>query len=233
MQFTERHHAFISATFYRLLKEGNYKNFRRAFISATQKMAEQRGARMAQRAIRDGIEELDYEAYRHYGEWNWSEAYLDSVKNKKHIDEIHSDTDYAYAVYECPWADIYHEEGIAEDGGVDYCFDLDPSLVRGFNPELEYKTTQTLQTCDTCIQFQVNGKINKNKSLGHGKVENTKGFDYHCGHVYQAYFEYMIAIYGAEGLFLGAKVLECFAKKYGKEMADTIVKHIKTDFNFI
>jgi hypothetical protein len=102
MQFTERHHAFISATFYKLLKENNYPNYRRAFISATQKMAEQRGSRMAQRAIRDGVKNLDFAAYRHYGEWEWTNEYLESIKGQKLLEEIESDIDYGYTVYTCP-----------------------------------------------------------------------------------------------------------------------------------
>ena len=233
MQFSERHHAFISATFYRLLKEKNYPNYRRAFISATQKMAEQRGSRMAQRAIRDGVENLDYATYRHYGEWEWTSEFLDSVKGERIIQQIDSDTDCGYIVYRCAWADVYHEEGISFDGGVDYCNDLDPSIVRGFNPDLEYRTIQTLQECNQCIQFQVNGKMNENDTFGEKKSKNMRLFDYQCGNVYKTYSDYMIAIYGAEGKVLSAKVLELFADRHGIDMANTLVSFLKTDFNFI
>lgn len=232
MNFTEKHHAFISATFYRLLKENNYPNYRRAFISATQKMAEQRGSRMAQRAIRDGVEELDYEAYRSYGEWEWTKEYLDSVKGKKLVEEIESDKDYGYIVYNCPWAEVYREMNLGEDGGLDYCNDLDPSIVRGFNPELEYKTTQTLQNTDKCIQYQINGKINSN-NLGEKNKKNLKGFDYQCGNVFKTYSEYMISIYKYKGLLLIAEVLEEFCMNFGDDMADVLVSYLKTDFNTI
>ena len=69
MNFTERQHAFISAAFYRALKkEENAHNYRDAFQLATRIYAEQRGFRMAQRAIRDG-KPLSFPAYRHYKEW--------------------------------------------------------------------------------------------------------------------------------------------------------------------
>ena len=53
-EFTEKHHAFIAATFYDLLTKRYGQRGEAAFILATQRYAEQRGNRMAQRAIRDG-----------------------------------------------------------------------------------------------------------------------------------------------------------------------------------
>ena len=231
--FTERHHAYISAMYYKFLKDGTYPNYRQVFIRATQKMAEQRGSRMAQRAIRDGVTELDFAAYRYYGEWEWTPQYLETVKGKKIIEEIDSDKDYGYIIYKCPWADVYHEEGLALDGGADYCLDLDPSIVRGFNPELEYKTTQTLQECDKCIQYQINGKIDQKNVFGEKRPENMKSFDYQCGNVFKTFSDYMIAIYGTEGITLNTKVLERFTSRYGKDMADVLISFLKTDFNVI
>jgi len=234
MPFNERHHAFISATFYRLLKEQNYPNYQNVFKSATQKMAEQRGARMAQRALRDGVEILDYAVYRHYGEWDWTCDFLDSIQGQKLLEEIDDEVDYGYIVYQCPWADVYHELGLASDGGETYCYDLDPSIVRGFNPALEYKTTQTLQTSDTCIQYQRKGNINSNSlNLGSRKLSNIKDFEYHCGHVFKTYSDFMIAIYQYKGVILNTGVLETFCEKFGQEMADKLVSYLKTDFNLI
>ena len=67
-EFTEKHHAFIAATFYDLLTKRYGQRGEAAFILATQRYAEQRGNRMAQRAIRDG-KPLTFSTYREYGEW--------------------------------------------------------------------------------------------------------------------------------------------------------------------
>ncbi|MCD4714861.1 MAG: L-2-amino-thiazoline-4-carboxylic acid hydrolase [Clostridiales bacterium] len=233
MSFNERHHAYISATFYRFLKEMNYPNYQRAFKSAVQKMAEQRGARMAQRAIRDGLEVLDYNVYRHYGEWDWTCDFLDSNKGEKILEVIDSDLDYGYIVYKCPWADVYQELGLALDGGESYCSDLDPSIVRGFNPALEYRTTQTLQTCETCVQYQVNGNTKNGLDLGPRKTSNMKDFDYHCGHVFKTFSEYMTSIYQYKGVLLNTRVLESFCEKFGQEMTAVLISYLKTDFNSV
>ncbi|MBQ5760961.1 MAG: hypothetical protein IIV85_04300, partial [Clostridia bacterium] len=68
MGFNEKVHAFIAAKFYVRLTEQFGERGRKAFVHGTQYYAEQRGRRMAQRAIRDGME-LTYETYLQYGEW--------------------------------------------------------------------------------------------------------------------------------------------------------------------
>jgi len=230
--FTERHHAFISATFYRLLKEGNYQNFRAVFRMATRRYAEQRGSRMAQRALRDG-RELDYAAYRYYGEWEYTKEYIDSIKDQLLIVAVQKSEDYSYAVYHCPWADVYREMGLQGDGGCDYCSDLDPSIARGFNPHLTFKVRQTLHESDTCIHTQQDAHLEKDGEYGSKVTENIKGFDYHCGHVYKTFSETLRMIYEAQGVILSARVLEIFAEKFGQEMADVLAGYLSTDFNLI
>ena len=55
-EFNERVHAYIAARYYEQLTEKFGERGKKAFIHATQYYAEQRGRRMAQRAIRDGRE---------------------------------------------------------------------------------------------------------------------------------------------------------------------------------
>ena len=68
MGFTELSHAFIAAKYYVYLKEIFGDRGEAAFLHATRYYGEQRGRRMAQRAIRDG-KSLTYETYCQYGEW--------------------------------------------------------------------------------------------------------------------------------------------------------------------
>ena len=74
MGFTEMSHAFIAAKYYVYLNERFGERGKAAFLHATRYYGEQRGRRMAQRAIRDG-KPLTYETYCEYGEWvNTDEA---------------------------------------------------------------------------------------------------------------------------------------------------------------
>ena len=85
MGFNEKVHAFIAAKFYVYLTEAFGECGERAFIHGTQDYAEQRGRRMAQRAIRDG-KALTYANYLEYGEWvNTQEIIDEGCANKSTI----------------------------------------------------------------------------------------------------------------------------------------------------
>ncbi len=231
MVFTERHHAFISATFYRLLKEQGFPSFRAAFRFATRRYAETRGQRMAQRAIRDG-HELDFAAYRYYGEWAFTDNYIESLNGIASKEVVEAAENYTYRVLRCPWADVYHEMNLY-DGARDYCADLDVSIARGFNPELAFIVSQTLHDTDCCIQTHVCAKLDKDATFGEKNPANLKNFGYHCAHVFRAYSDCMISIYGAKGYRLSSQVIDTFAEKFGEEMADELLKSGQNDFSGI
>ena len=65
---TERTHAFLAARYYEYLTRKFGQQGKAAFVHATRHYAEQRGRRMARRALRDG-EELNWTSYYRYGEW--------------------------------------------------------------------------------------------------------------------------------------------------------------------
>ena len=230
--FTERHHAFISATFYRLLKARQFDNYRAVFRMATRRYAEQRGGRMAQRALRDG-HELVFAAYRHYGEWEFTKEYVESLNGKPHIAVTEQAQQLSYAVSACPWADVYREMGLQGDGGCDYCQDLDPSIVRGFNPRLTYIVSQTLHESEVCLHTQQEAHLERDADFGPKNSENQRDFDYQCGHVYKTFSDAMRAIYKARGVILSAQVLQVFAETFGQEMADVLACHLVTDFDWI
>ena len=101
MGFNERVHAFIAAKYYVRLTEQFGERGKQAFIHATQYYAEQRGRRMAQRAIRDGME-LTYETYRQYGEWQSTQEMIDAgCANYRTFEQI--EPDCIIHVHRCPW----------------------------------------------------------------------------------------------------------------------------------
>ena len=65
--FNEKVHAFLIGSFYREMKAAKGPAGVECFIKAVQKTAEQRGHRMALRAMRDEMP-LDYNTYMAYGE---------------------------------------------------------------------------------------------------------------------------------------------------------------------
>lgn len=229
MGFNEKVHAYIAAKYYVHLTEHFGERGKAAFLHATRYYAEQRGRRMAQRAIRDG-QELTYETYCRYGEWvNTEEIAELGMANQAMVANFAPD--YEMHIFVCPWHSQFQDMGLTE-AGLAYCKDLDASICRGFNPELKYETTQTLHDHDYCIQIVRNAGLTEGKRVGKNPA-NLKSFEYHCAHSYWSYNEVTAAIFGAEGEAVNAQVLKEFQEDYGKEMADTLAGYRTTNFNVI
>ena len=224
--FNEMTHAYIAAKFYVHLTEKFGPRGEKAFIQGTQRHAEQRGRRMAQRAIRRG-EELDFTAYTRNGEWvNTEEIKALGCANQM-VPSIGED--YTLNIYCCPWHQQFKNMGLTHAGDV-YCQHLDNSIARGFNPYLTYDVLQTLQNSDHCIHHLRNAGITADTNLAK-YPEGLKSFEYHCANSYWAYSEVSQAIFGAEGKTVAEQVMADFRADYGDEMADTLLTYEKTNFD--
>ena len=229
MEFTEMMHAYIAAKYCVYLEERFGERGKTAFLHATRHYAQQRGSRMAQRAIRDG-QPLTYETYCRYGEWvNTETAKACGLANSSKVMSL--SPDYEVHIFVCPWHSQFKAMGLVEEGLL-YCRDLDASICRGFNPELEYRTLQTLHDHDHCVQTVTASGLEPGMDLKR-RPENLKSFEYHCAHSYFAYKEVCEAIFGSEGEEIAAAVLKDFASDYGRDMADTLYSYKNTNFNVI
>lgn len=228
MGFNEKVHAYIAAKYYCYLKEAFGDRGVRAFIHATQYYAEQRGRRMAQRAIRDGAE-LTPANYARYGEWVNTQEIIDEGCNNK-IAHNFVETDDVLNITQCPWYTQFKEMGLNTTAGNEYCKHLDNSIVRGFNPYLTYDVDQTLQTAAYCIHTMRNVDYDANSNLSKD-TKNMRNFEYHCAHSFWAYNEVTAAIFQNAGEEINAKVLKDFEKEYGAEMANALLKYKYTNFN--
>ena len=227
MGFNERVHAYIAAKYYVYLTEKFGDNGKDAFLLATRHYAEQRGRRMAERAVRDG-QPLTYETYCKYGEWDSTgEITARGEANKSEV--VTLAPDYETHIFSCPWAAQFKDMGLSDAGAL-YCRDLDASICRGFNPAIHYKTTQTLYDHPYCIQIIRNSGLAGDERPVK-RPEGIRPFSYHCGHSYYAYREVVIGIYGENGKEIAAKVLTDFETDYGLEMSRELVSFANTNFN--
>ena len=227
MGFNEMTHAFIAAKYYVHMTEAFGERGKAAFIHGTQYYGSQRGRRMAQRAIRDGME-LDYPTYLQYGEWvNTPEIIEEGIANRR--EPVAISPDYTLHIHCCPWHTQFKEMGLIE-AGHDYCEHLDNSICRGFNPYITYLVPQTLHKSEYCIHCIKNAGIEAGKAYPK-KQEYLKPFEYHCAHSYWSFSEVTEAIFGAEGREITAAVLADITEEYGKEMADTLMKYKDVNFN--
>lgn len=227
MKFTERSHAFIPARFYGRLTEEFGERGLRAFIHGTRYYGEQRGRRMAQRAIRNG-RELDFEAYLEYSEWlNSEEAVREETSNVTEVESF--SPDMIMRITRCAWHAQFRDSGMTE-AGAEYCRHLDIAICRGFNPDLVFEVEKTLQTEDCCIHVLRGANFPRGRAF-EKKREYVQPFDYHCGHSYKCYSDVVAAIFGATGVAVNAAVLEDFRAEYGDEMASRLIDFRNTDFN--
>ena len=227
MTFTEYHHGFISGSFYKKLKDGYGEKGLAVFTLATQRYGEQRGSRMAQKAIKLGLP-LDYESYFKLGEWVNSEQFLSSLKGPQ-AENLSYTPDYCREVFACPWHEQYKNMGLL-DGGSLYCRDIDKSIVRGFNPYLVFHVHETLHESDKCIQDYKDAKLeNRPDRL----KEYIKPMEYHCAHVFFTFSEITKSILGDEGGKISEAVLADFSRDYGKEMTEKLLSYKDMNFNII
>ena len=228
LEYTEYQHAFISAMFYKKLKGLGDRGIA-AFVLATQRYAEQRGSRMAQRAISLGMP-LDFTSYFALGEWDFSEFFKKNIKGD-HVTVDNYGKDYVFNICACAWHEQYKEMELI-DGAHIYCAHLDVALARGFNPYLDFSVTQTMHVPgnDKCTfvlkEANVLGPVKK-------LSEWVMPFEYHCAHVYHTFREVTESIFCSEGTLIASEVIKEFSEAYGKESADRLIRYKDTNFNVL
>ena len=226
MGFNEKVHAFIAARYYVRLTEAFGERGRMAFVQGTQTYGEQRGKRMAKRAIRDG-QPLDFATYLRYSEWLPSRELLESGQaNRSTLEQL--TPDYTIHVHRCPWHAQFSEMGLTE-AGREYCRHLDNSICRGFNPYLTYKVPLTLHDYPYCVQTVPDAGLEPGADYSKDPAKALP-FIYHCAHSYWSYRATVHSIFGEPGRQIGLQVLEDFTAAYGTEMADDLERYWNTDW---
>lgn len=211
--FDERHHAWIVSDFYRLLLAERGESACETFLLATRAYGEQRGRRMAMRALADG-RPLDLVSYFAYGEYPSTDAYFD-------VEMWDDDGVVHEQVTRCPWAGVFSERGL-KACGLAYCSQIDASILRGFNPALGLRLASTQHDGPSCRFFfmqdgLVAGALDRADELGVDPAYAIMPLAYHCAHVLHA-FEATVrgaAPDCAERVIGGVR--GSFAAKFGEE----------------
>ena len=215
----ELHHAYLVGCFYDELKRAYGDMGVLAFQRGAKIYGEQRGNRMAMRAIRDG-NDLSYDSYFQYGEW----------RNTPELCRIERSTTDGVMLSEnfvCPWHTQFRAMGML-DCGLAYCSVIDRSLIRGFNPELEFDLESVLHDSPSCrLLFHVGTERKQPKPKEHPTVLSL---EYHCAHVYWTYARTITSMFGDEGAAIAARVRERFAAEYGQEALDIVLWYEGCDF---
>lgn len=229
MEWTEYHHAWIVSEFYQRMLGQWQERGEAAFIQAARTYGEQRGKRMAMRAIRDG-KKLDFETYFSYGEYEATAEFFET--------DMWCEPGVVHErVTACPWARMFEQRDLKACGAV-YCKEIDKAVVRGFNPELVMKTEST-QHFGPCCRFYFYGDNIEEDLLEHAEEQGGKHADirmplsFHCVHVYHVFSETVKGVFGTEGEIAAGCVLREFEKNYGKEAAEFIRSRAERPFETV
>ncbi len=231
MKFTERHHAFLVGSFYKVLKERYHEEGVEIFKEATKHYAEQRGHRMALRAKMNGFEK-DYTGYFANGEWEATPGEFEVTE------ELIENGDLITKVYKCPWNDTFSEMGLL-DGGVVYCTYIDKHLVKGFNSCLELDVPTVLHNYDHCTFYWRNANKDEaaseliNESRMKNRDVNIKDFDFQTGHLHKAFSKVIRDKLNQNAQEIVSEANNYFSARYGEEAIDIILSYQNHDFSDI
>lgn len=185
--FTPKQHAVMFAllakhTLAKIGKEGDD-----LLYLAVQRYGEERGKRMAERAITNGAP-LNMATYRAFGEWSHEGDFEKEAISVKPYS--------AYRVLACPWSKAWEETGLSEYGRY-YCRVVDESILRGFSTNLrlempKYYGMDGGNYCEFHWQDQIedeefSSEYNYWKEFLGGSA--IKDFVYHTAHIYFTVFQ--------------------------------------------
>jgi hypothetical protein len=189
----------------------------------------ERGLRMAMRCLADG-EPLTLRNYLNYGEWEdtrkWSDFRPVAFQP------------FQMEAVKCGWCESWKKHGLLEYGKL-YCQWIDPSLVRGFNPEANFSMGEMLsQGGERCrfhfhdASFADEEDFKKDVAeRARARSRRVRDFLYHTGHALSAMRRtYLLEL----GLPVGAKLTDAalgeYAALFGAEKADAVHREAEQDF---
>ncbi len=226
--FNEKTHALVAGLYYRELTALDAQKGKEAFACGTVLHGMSRGRRMRERVLKDG-EKPDFRNYFRYGEWRPSE-YSKSL-GRPAAEVLSVSPDRVLSIPNCLWHDQFQEMGLGEAERI-YCAEIDRAIVRGFSPDLEYRTEQTLLDHPCCIQRAVSAGLKEGETLDR-KEEYVKDFGFHCANSFYAYRQAAERFFPGKGETAAQKVLDKIEKELGREAAELLDSYRGYDFDHI
>jgi hypothetical protein len=222
--FSPTHHALLFAWIAREVQKRAGKPLGEAIMRrAVRRYGEQRGRRMALRALADR-QPLDMTTFLAYGEWQAAEGMFDS-RMESQPGAVRS------LVLRCPWNQAWADYGLNDSGRL-YCLEIDAAISRGFNPANQLEVKGTLSNGAEASEFVYHAA--SLEALSQQPVDHTRTvlpWDYHLGHLYKTAGEVICEEMGEAGQAAMQAALAQFARQFGEEAAETVLAFRDTDFD--
>jgi hypothetical protein len=230
--FTEIHHAMLYAWIAKAVIERVGKQKGETIIrKATRQYGEERGHRMALRAqankhLLSMVNYIGYGEYKIIGEFD-----LKIIERVPHA---------RIRIPKCPWHTTWKENGLLSFGGL-YCLEIDPALVRGFNPELRVDVNATLPNGATQCEFVYNNAdvtilnylvIQYRKMIRPG-AKAVMPWDYHVGHLFSTLEKVVVEELSQVGQEAIEDGLNEFAERYGEQAMRKVVASRSKDYQSV
>lgn len=220
MKFGIDHHATMYALLSKAVQQSCPEEGRTVLEQATLRYGRERGRRMAEQAMRDGVP-LTLENYFAYVEWTDEDHEMErGIAQYVPI--------YQTTVYRCGWVESWKKRGLLEYGKV-YCEYADYGLVSGFNPENLLKLEDTLshgqKTCNFIWKgYAMDAERSEALRCSRERVgqQYQKTFLYHTGHLYSCLRDEFQKKLGNQGLQAAEHALAEFSEIFGPEAADVV-----------
>jgi hypothetical protein len=230
--FTEIHHALLFAWIAKAVIERVGEQRGEAIIrKATRQYGEERGRRMALRA-RANKHVLSMINYIGYGEYK--------ITGEFALNIIERSPNARVRIPKCPWHTTWKENGLLSFGRL-YCLEIDPALVRGFNPELRVDVNATLHNgaaqCEF-VYYNADLTIPNYLLIQYRKVvrpgaKAVMPWDYHVGHLFSTLEKVAVEELGQTGQeAIEAGLIE-FEERYGEQAIQKIVTSRNKDYQSI
>ncbi len=230
--FTEVHHALLYAWMVQAVFERVGEERGEAVIrKATRRYGEERGRRMALRAQADkhALSMLNYIGYGEY-----------KITGEIVFKLIERSPDARMRVSKCPWHDTWKANGLLPFGRL-YCLEIDPALVRGFNPELRVDVNATLPNGAAQCEFVYYDAnltipnyllIQYRRAISPG-AKVVKSWDYHVGHLFRTLEKVAVEELGQVGQEAIQTGLAEFAERYGEQAMQRVVASRSKDYESV
>ncbi len=180
----------------------------------------ERGGRMAQRA-RAARHPLDMTHYLAYSEWR-----AEPGASERHI--LQAAPDAHMQITRCPWQGAWAAEGLESVGRL-YCEEVDPALVRGFNPALALEVRSLLTAGAACCDFLFCGAdMAQPVDLPPGTVQP---WEYHLAHLYATLRRVAVERLGLPAQRALRLALEGWGARWGVEVAEAILAGQRADYS--
>ncbi|WDP91834.1 MAG: L-2-amino-thiazoline-4-carboxylic acid hydrolase [Desulfobacter sp.] len=220
---TPEHHAMLLGFFIEEILNHLGETGESVVAKAVCRYGEGRGRRMAQAAAKD-CRKNDALGFLLYGEINW-----DDTGNRFKV--VRGTPFFCLRAEKCFWHGIWQKNHM-QAAGRHYCRYIDPAILKGFNPSLEFEVAQRMgEGADCCIfnygdwQLGVMDKV-KYLLLRSATQKNAlKSWAFHCADVYRT-FSCVLERETKDGDAVMEVVRRRFEKQFGKQAAGELSAHL-------